>query len=121
MSFNPNKTEAMIIANVQLPFEPNFTFNNTSIKITGQHKHLGIILSRDCKWNKHIDEIIKKVSAYIATLRKLKLVLNRHNLEKIYLTYIRPLLEYACEVWDNCGLINSNKLENIYFNLKLPV
>ena len=31
----------------------------------------------------------------------------------MYLTYIRPLLEYACEVWDGCGEINSAKLEKI--------
>ena len=29
----------------------------------------------------------------------------------MYLTFIRPVLEYASEVWDNCGQINSGKLE----------
>ena len=27
--------------------------------------------------------------------------------------YIRPLFEYACEVWDNCGTGNSQKLEQL--------
>jgi hypothetical protein len=44
-------------------------------------------------------------------LRKLKYKLSRKNLEKLYLVYIRPIFEYACEVWDNCGVGNSNKLD----------
>ena len=31
----------------------------------------------------------------------------------MYLTFIRPVLEYASEVWDNCGQINSDKLEKV--------
>ena len=46
-------------------------------------------------------------------MRKLKYKLSRSNLEKLYLVYKRPLFEYACEVWDNCGEGNSTKLEQM--------
>jgi hypothetical protein len=26
---------------------------------------------------------------------------------------VRPIFEYACEVWDNCGVGNSNKLDHL--------
>ena len=32
---------------------------------------------------------------------------------KLYLVYIRPHFEYACELWDNCGIGNSQKLEQL--------
>jgi hypothetical protein len=35
------------------------------------------------------------------------------NLEKMYLAYIRPLFEYACEVWNNCRIGYSYKLEKL--------
>jgi hypothetical protein len=35
------------------------------------------------------------------------------NLEKIYFTYIRPLLEYAFELWDGCTILDLNKIEQI--------
>jgi hypothetical protein len=47
------------------------------------------------------------------TDRKLKYRLKRDYLEKIYLVFIRPILEYASEVWDNCGQANCNCLEKI--------
>ena len=46
-------------------------------------------------------------------LRKFNIKLNRENLEKIYFTYIRPLLEYACELWDGCTILDFKKIEQI--------
>jgi hypothetical protein len=61
---------------------------------------LGITFSEEAKWNKPVENLIISVSKHICVLRKLKYKLNRHNLEKLYLIYIRPIFEYACEVWD---------------------
>ena len=46
-------------------------------------------------------------------LRKLKYRLSRTNVDKLYILYIRPLFEYACELCDNCGIGNSQKLEQL--------
>ena len=51
------------------------------------------------------------MSKQIAVLRKLKYTLNRDFLSRIYLTFIRPLFEYASEVWDNLTLADSDRLE----------
>ena len=55
----------------------------------------------------------KNISKHLSVLRKLKYKLNRLNLEKLYLTFIRPLFEYGCEIWDNCGINNSENLEKL--------
>lgn len=47
-------------------------------------------------------------------LRGLKFKLKRHTLEKIYISFIRPLLEYSDTVWDNCSQEQANKLEAIH-------
>ena len=47
----------------------------------------------------------------MAVLRKLKLKVSRNFLETTYLTFIRPLLEYAGEVWDNCTLADAERIE----------
>jgi hypothetical protein len=53
------------------------------------------------------------VSPNTCVLRKLKYKLNKQNFEKLCLIYIRLIFEYACEVWDNCGVSNSCKLERL--------
>jgi hypothetical protein len=67
----------------------------------------------DAKWNIHIENILSRIYKHLNDLRKLKYKLSRKNLEKFYLVYIRPIFEYASEVWDNCGVGNSNKLDQL--------
>jgi hypothetical protein len=55
------------------------------------HKHLGVTLSSDAKWNNHIENIILSVSRYLGILRKLKYRLSRQNLEKLYFIVIGML------------------------------
>jgi hypothetical protein len=43
----------------------------------------------------------------------ISVLMGLNNIEKNYLTFIRPVLEYASEVWDNCGQINSDRLEKV--------
>ena len=61
----------------------------------------------------HIEHILSSIYKHLNVLRKLKYKLSRKNLEKLYLVYIRPIFEYASEVWDNCGVGNSNKLDRL--------
>ena len=72
-----------------------------------------LTLSADAKWNKHVDNISISISKHINVLRKLKYRLSRQNLEKLYFVYIRPIFEYASEVWDNCGIGNIDRLEKL--------
>jgi hypothetical protein len=101
MTFNSDKTEIMLFSNTNIP-EFNFTFNGRIIPITNSHKHLGVTFSSDAKWNIHVENILLSICKHLNVLRKLEYNLSRKNLEKLYLVYIRPIFEYACEVWDNC-------------------
>ena len=64
-------------------------------------------------WLMHIDYIKEKSLNRLNLLRSLKFILNRQSLQKIYFTFIRPILEYADVVWDNCTQQQQNELEKI--------
>ena len=113
MSFNPDKTEIMIFPNRSFPEILDFSFNGKSVPITISLKHLGVTFSNDAKLNTHFNNIKSSVSKHLNSLRKLKYRLSCTNLDKLYLVCIRPLFEYACELWDNCGIGNSQKLEQL--------
>ena len=114
VNFNPQKTETMTISRkLNKPNQPNLIMNNTIISTVTEHKHLGLQLSDDGNWNKHIDMITKKAFSRVNILRKFKFILDRKTLETIYITFIRPLLEYADVVWDTKTQKLINKLENV--------
>ena len=41
------------------------------------------------------------------------MTLDRFSLEKIYMSFIRPILEYADVIWDSQNQSLINKLENV--------
>lgn len=80
---------------------PPLIMNNTAINAVAVHKHLGLTINSELSWSEHIDSIVSKASKRLSILRKLKFTLDRSSLEKMYLSFIRPILEYADIVWDN--------------------
>ena len=100
-------------SNRSFPEILDFSFNGKSVPITISLKHLGVTFSNDAKLNTHFNNIKSSVSKHLNSLRKLKYRLSCTNLDKLYLVCIRPLFEYACELWDNCGIGNSQKLEQL--------
>jgi hypothetical protein len=56
-----------------------------------------------------------QISMLDNVLRKLKFTLSNQTLSNIYLTFIKPTLEYACEVWDGCFEREVAKLETVQF------
>lgn len=114
VSFNPSKTECMTISNkIKKPFHPSLIFDDVHLKEVESHKHLGVIFSSNLSWNQHIDEMISKAYARLGQMRKVKFLLDRNCLQKIYFSFIRPALEYADIIWDNLPEYLSRKIENI--------
>ena len=114
--FNPNKTITFILTrwkNKQR--HPSLFMNNIEIKEVQSHKHLGLTFSDDGTWNQHIAAITSAASCWkrTGTLRRNKFVSDKLSLSKIYLTHIRPLLEYANIIWDNCSVEKKRALDKI--------
>ena len=76
--------------------------SNTKIPDVQSHKHLGIYLPHDGTWECHIKNSVDKAWSRINVMRALKRRLNRKSLQTIYFSFIRPSVEYADVVWDNC-------------------
>ena len=57
--------------------------------------------------------MIRKATRRVDILRNLKLKLDRRSLEKLYTSFIRPLLEYRDIVWGNCTKEESERLEKV--------
>ncbi len=111
---NIAKTHAMLLsrhADVQLPSP--IMFKNSIIEVVNEHKHLGVIISKNMSWTPHIDYIVSKAQNCIDSFKSLKYKLDRKSLDMLYNTNIRPILEYGCILFDNCTVADSEKLENI--------
>lgn len=82
-------------------------------------RHLGVILSSTLHWSSHVSHIIQSVAWKVSLLKHLafacKLPFSTFSL--LYKTLLRPCLEYASCVWDNCTTADSLSLERIQLSL----
>ena len=92
---------------------PSLVFNNTNVTFVNHHKHLGLTLSSDGKWHEHINCIINSSSKILGMMRKIKFTVNRKALNQIYISFLRPILEYGSSVWDSCTNYEKDSLEKI--------
>ena len=82
---------------------------------TDTHKHLGVTLSHDCKWHTNINNMLLSASRLIGIMRKLKYSVPRKTMNQIYIyiSFLRPILDYASVVWDNYTQYEKDRLEKM--------
>ena len=114
VSFNYLKNGSMVVSRkVNKPYQPPIYKENTEINEVSAHKHIGIFFSNDCSWHSHIDYMKEKAWKRINIMRKLKFVLDWKALETIYVSFIRPILEYGDTIWDICTQCEKRELDKI--------
>ena len=86
---------------------------NQQIMEVDAYKHLGIHFSNGGAWHKQISYIKEKAWAWINIMRRLKFVWDRKFLETLYISLMRPILEYGNEIWDNCQQYEKDYLKKI--------
>ena len=99
--------------NLVKPIHPPLFMEGSQITEVESHKHLGIFLSNDCTWHKHIEYIKENAWKRVNAMRKLKYEFDRKSLEIIYFSFIRPILEYGDTIWDNFTQYEKVELDKI--------
>ena len=95
MVFNPDKCEVIRITNKKKPTLFNYTLHGVSLKETDSAKYLGVSISRDLSWAKHINQITMKTNYSFKFIKRNIQTNNPKLKEAAYKPYVRPLVEYS--------------------------
>ena len=103
MRINATKTKEMVICfccnDNHVASIPRIVIDNNDIERVTQAKVLGVTLSSDLTWNAHVDTIVSKARKRVFTIYQLKRAgISQCDLLRVYVSVIRPVLEYACPV-----------------------
>lgn len=115
VNFNPAKTDVLFLSLAKTNVRPVLQFQNTPLNYVESHKHLGVTLSEDGSWHTHIHNITSSASRILGSMRFLKFKLKRNTLNQIYISYLRPILEYASVLWDSCTIHEKDTLEKLQY------
>ena len=100
VTFSPPKTESLMISNkAKLTAHPPIHMDGSVLNEVTHHKHVGIILSKDLSWHRHICAIEKKARSILNRLSQCKYTLDRRSLERVYMSNIIPIMEYGDVIW----------------------
>ena len=76
-------------------------------------RDLGLFITPNLKWDEHIKIITKKAFKKWFMLYKFFKTNNEQIMIKLYVTYIRPILEFNCMLFNNQSIKLNNLLETI--------
>ena len=103
LKFNKTKCRTMLITRKHSKScqPPPLLLDGTILAQISSYKYLGITITSDLSWSPHISHICNKARRLIGLLyRHFYKHSNSHTLLKLYLSYVRPHLEYLRHVWN---------------------
>ena len=86
-----------------------YSINGVPIDFSSSHSDLGVTVDRSLRFHSHIRQKATIVNALMSNLLSCTLSRDNQFMRSIYVSILRPKLEYASSLW-NLGYIGDTKL-----------
>ena len=100
MEFHPQKCTVLPISRSHNPIKNTYHLHGHTLENVTSAKYLGVTLSKNLSWDIHINNICNKANKILGFLRRNLKIGSTKVKDTAYKTFVRPILEYACTVWD---------------------
>ena len=102
MSFNLDKCHVMSFGRTREVY--NYTMKKAAISLPmnrcEQECDLGVLFTPDLKFSQHIKLITHKANSVIGIIKRSFSCLDQNMFRTLYISLVRPHLEYASEIWN---------------------
>jgi len=113
MEFHPDKCEILSITRKKSPVIYPYQIHGQRLKHSDYAKYLGVNISKDMRWNKHIDMITAKANSRLGFVKRNVNINSCVVKEQAYKSLVRPILEYSQTVWDPYSSSETQQLESV--------
>ena len=113
LQFNISKCKYMVVSRKRAGISPaSLTLQGNHLERVECFKYLGLLLTPDLSWSTHVDSICSKARKLLGLLyRKYYQYAEPQIILQLYVSLVRPHLEYASPVWNPYLQKNINTLE----------
>ena len=115
MHFNPSKCVTISInpSKKHEAVSTSYTLHNQVLETVGASKYLGVTISNDLSWSRHVDDITAKANRTVGFLRRNLGSCPTNTKAAAYTAMARPILEYSSAAWNPHLKKDINKLEQV--------
>ena len=101
--FHPDQCKCLRITNERKIINVSYFIHGVQLENVDQAKYLGLTITKNLSWKKHISNIISKATNVRLYLQRNLLYFDKEFKLLCYKVFVRPILEYACPVWSPNG------------------
>ena len=113
VKLNKSKCKVMLFSHKRHAMPPVF-IENEQIEQVYTYKYLGVTITPTLKWDEHIDQLCLRAKKLLGYLYRIFYRnVQPSSLCDLFTALIRPILEYASQVWDPYTLKNKHKIESL--------
>ena len=113
MRFQPVKCNIMTLSKKRSGIEFSYKLRGEQLVFLDSIKYLGVTITNNLHWGKHIDEICAKAYRILGLLKRNLQSCPREVKIQAYKGLVRPVLEYASSAWDPHQQYLQEKLEGV--------
>ncbi len=113
MTLNYSKCVVLTITLKRKPLNTTYNINSFAMAAVKTHRDLGVIFDSKMTFNPHIDNIVSCGRRMIGMMKRFGKGLSVRALITVYVSFVRPKLEYASIIWNSVGRVKSDKLETV--------
>ena len=99
VKFNPSKCVVMRRTHNKDKSTTWYQVSGTESRIVSSYKDLGVIMTNDLTWTKHVNETVHKANKVLGLLKHTVGSKKKDIFSIFYKSLVRPILEYASLVW----------------------
>ena len=89
----------------------SISVNGSAIKHVTEFKYLDVIFYEHLHWNEHVKATVSEAGRQVGLLGHVRRYITSHSANAIFISMIRPKLEYCAGVWACFGEVNSGILD----------
>ena len=116
MELNINKCSVLSITLKRNSIFHDYNILGATLKRVTNHDYLGVTISSDLNWLRHVTKISNKASRTLGLLKRTLSPCSQNVKSIAYKMLVRPQLEYASEVWSPYTMKCIKKIEQIQRN-----
>ena len=113
MRFNAAKCNIMQVSRIRDLKLFNYSLTGPVLEEVMDDKYLGVTLSNNLEWSKHIATMTNKANSTLLLLRRNLKGCQEKLKQTAYFSLIRSFIEYGATVWDPYQKYNSDKVERV--------